>query len=144
MVLCVCADSGQTTVAFHAYHSADPFSVAAHGTIVYNAVTTNTGNAYDKLSGIFTAPVAGTYVFFTNCMSVDASSEESYILVDGSSVASCYSITPSGSTTEQGGTLTTVHLSPGQKVWVQILQGAENVRGHRWNTFSGFLVQADV
>lgn len=147
--VCVCvyairADAAQKTVAFHAFHSTDPFSVASHGTIVYDAVTTNVGNAYDKQAGIFTAPVAGTYVFFINCMSVDATSEESYILVDGASVAACYSSKPRTMTTEQGGTLTTVHLTAGQKVWVQILQNAENVRGYRWNTFSGFLVRADV
>ena len=136
-------ETAETTIAFHAYHSTDPFSVASHGTIVYDAVTTNVGNAYDKQAGIFTAPVAGTYVFFINCMSVDATSEESYILVDGASVASCYSSKPRTMTTEQGGTLTTVHLTAGQKVWVQILQNAENVRGYRWNTFCGFLVRAD-
>ena len=144
LYLCICADAAQTNVVFHAYHSTDPFSVASQGTMVYDAVTTNIGNAYDKQTGIFTAPAAGTYVFFINCMSVDSSTEESYILVDGSAVGSCYSSKPRAMTSEQGGTLTTVHLTAGQRVWVRILQNAENVRGYRWNTFSGFLLQADV
>ena len=136
-------ETAETTIAFHAYHSTDPFSVAAHGTIVYNAVTTNIGNAYDPKNGFFTAPVSGAYVFFVNCMSTASKSEEPSILVNGNVVATCFSNMPQGSPSEQGGTLTTVHLNRGDKVWVRLLENAENVRGNRWNTFSGFLVRAD-
>ncbi|XP_070174320.1 uncharacterized protein [Littorina saxatilis] len=78
-------DAANINVAFHAHHSSDPFNVASQGTIVYNVVTTNIGNAYNRNSGYFTAPVSGTYVFFTNCMAVDSMGEEMYIKQDGKS-----------------------------------------------------------
>ena len=112
-------ETAETTIAFHAYHSTDPFSVAAHGTIVYNAVTTNIGNAYDPKDGFFTAPVSGAYVFFVNCMSTASKSEEPSVLVNGSVAATCFSNMPQGSPYEQGATLTTVHLNRGDKVWVR-------------------------
>ena len=136
-------EAAETTVAFHAYHSTDPFSVAAHGTIVYDTATTNIGNAYDPRNGFFTAPVSGTYAFFINCMASASRTEEPSILVEGRVVASCYSNAMAGSTFEQGATLTTVHLNHGGKAWVRLHESAEEVRGHQWNTFAGFLVRAD-
>ena len=137
-------DAVKNNVAFHARHSTDPFNVASQGTIVYDAVTTNIGNAYDHKTGFFTAPIPGTYVFFTNCMAVDNTSEETYIVMEDTTVASCYSSRPSSSPSEQGSTMVTLNLQAGQRVWVQIHQNAENVRGRFWNTFSGFLLQTDV
>nr|KAG5713846.1 hypothetical protein BaRGS_024473 [Batillaria attramentaria] len=134
-----------TNVAFSAYHSTDPFSVAAHGTIVYDAVTTNIGNGYDHQTGFFTAPVSGTYAFFTNCMSVSGTSEEPSIMLEGSKIASCYSwAVSSGAASEQGAALGVVHVNAGQRVRVRLLESAENVRGGYWNTFAGFLVRADA
>ena len=134
----------KNNVAFHARHSTDPFNVGSQGTIVYDTAITNVGNAYDHETGFFTAPVSGTYAFFVNCMAVVGTSEETYVEVDGTIVAGCYSWRPNGSPIEQGATMATVHLQAGQRVWVRLLEDAENVRGGLWNTFSGFLLQADV
>ncbi|KAK7092356.1 complement C1q tumor necrosis factor-related protein 3-like [Littorina saxatilis] len=133
----------KTNVAFHARHSSDPFSVASQGTIVYDNVVTNIGDGYDIKSGIFTAPVSGTYVFFANCMAVVGTSEEAYITLGGVVVGACYSWEPQGSEIHQGAGMATVHVLKGQAVRVQLLENAENVRGGHWNSFSGFLVRAD-
>ena len=118
--------------------------MASQGTIVYDVVNTNIGNAYDPRSGLFTAPVSGTYVFFTNCMATYSTSEGAYIKVEGNSVAGCYSWQPPSTATKQGAALAAVHVQAGQKVWVQLYENAESVRGGTWNSFSGFLVRQDV
>ncbi|XP_070175632.1 complement C1q tumor necrosis factor-related protein 3-like [Littorina saxatilis] len=138
-------DAASINVAFHAHHSTDPVNVASHGTIVYNVVTTNIGNAYNRNSGYFTAPVSGTYVFFANCMAVASSEEEVYISQDGKKgIAVCYSNRPLASPYEQGSTSVTTHVLKGQKVWTSIVQNSENIRGNLWSTFSGFLVKPDA
>ena len=38
------------------------------GTLVFNQVISNVGNGYDPKTGVFTAPKAGTYVFYVAAM----------------------------------------------------------------------------
>ncbi|CAG2236289.1 C1QL [Mytilus edulis] len=56
------ANPGVTTVAFHARLS-KPETPAKHHTIIFDLINTNSGNGYNKFSGVFTAPVDGIYVF---------------------------------------------------------------------------------
>ncbi|WAR01433.1 hypothetical protein MAR_007991 [Mya arenaria] len=50
-------------VAFYVQLSTDMTHVGNHQTIVFDVVTTNIGNGYNRIDGIFTAPIGGTYVF---------------------------------------------------------------------------------
>lgn len=38
-------------------------------TIIYNNILTNDGNGYDDKTGVFTCPVAGTYMFVVDALS---------------------------------------------------------------------------
>ncbi|KAH3864519.1 hypothetical protein DPMN_027539 [Dreissena polymorpha] len=51
-------------VAFYAQSTHGRINVGEHQTIVFDQVVTNVGNAYNKFSGMFTAPVSGTYAIF--------------------------------------------------------------------------------
>ncbi|XP_052678040.1 complement C1q tumor necrosis factor-related protein 3-like [Crassostrea angulata] len=50
-------------IAFYAYMSTTETYPGTHHTIIYDNEVTNIGNGYNRLSGIFTAPVDGVYVF---------------------------------------------------------------------------------
>lgn len=50
-------------IAFYAYMSTTETGPGTHHTIIYDNEVTNIGNRYNTLSGIFTAPVDGVYVF---------------------------------------------------------------------------------
>ncbi|XP_062592276.1 cerebellin-3-like [Saccostrea cucullata] len=50
-------------VAFYAYLSSTEPSPSVHHTIIFDYVKTNTGEAYNRHNGMFTAPADGVYVF---------------------------------------------------------------------------------
>lgn len=60
------------SVAFYAYISNDFGGVGKHHVFVYDTEVTNQGNAYNKHTGVFTAPSTGLYAF---CYTAFASGE---------------------------------------------------------------------
>ncbi|XP_052103577.1 complement C1q-like protein 4 [Mytilus californianus] len=56
------ASPGVITIAFHARLSKTE-TPAKHHTIIFDIISTNSGNGYNKFSGAFTAPIDGLYVF---------------------------------------------------------------------------------
>lgn len=51
------------TVAFHAYMSQNEPNPSLHHALIFEVVKTNVGCGHDELSGMFTAPSPGVYVF---------------------------------------------------------------------------------
>ena len=48
-------------IAFYAYMSSDEVNPSKHHTLIFDIVKTNAGNGYNKFTGMFTAPVSGSY-----------------------------------------------------------------------------------
>jgi caprin-2 len=55
-------------VSFSVY-PAKHLTLGAAQTVIYDAILTNDGNGYDDRTGVFTCPVAGTYMFVLNSLS---------------------------------------------------------------------------
>lgn len=134
-------DSSQRMVAFTARNSAGTFNVAAQGTVVYNRADLNLGTGFDTVTGVFTCPAPGLYLFFVNCDAANSHVDEDVgILVDGVRVAGCYA----HPTHDQGAGMAAVRLRTGQKVWVKLFrESARNIAGGTYNTFSGFLIKSE-
>ena len=56
-------------VSFSANVNSTHLTLGAGQTVKYDIVLTNDGNGYDDRSGIFTCPVAGTYMFVVDSLS---------------------------------------------------------------------------
>ena len=114
-----------------------------HQTVVFNQAITNIGNAYNTDSGIFTAPVAGSYAFFLSQMT-PALHNSLFLVITKNGDVILDVVFSEGSSSEnydQGSSLVTTHLVVGDQVWVRQNSG-DAVRGGNWTIFSGFLLQA--
>lgn len=87
-----------------------------------STIVNNEGNAFDPTSGIFTAPVEGTYTFnaaiqFLNRGSV-ANGDGTYMEINAGGIGYQGSIKKIGGITETQNISLTVHLGEGEKVYV--------------------------
>ena len=74
LVFLVNATSPKPGVGFSVYVKAKHLTLGRGQTLVYDGILTNEGNGYDDRTGVFTCPVAGTYMFVVDCLSISQSS----------------------------------------------------------------------
>ncbi|XP_033824810.1 complement C1q tumor necrosis factor-related protein 3-like [Periophthalmus magnuspinnatus] len=134
----------QQTVAFSAtlLNSADsqtlgPYNVET--TLVYKHVFTNVGNAYNSITGIFTAPVKGAYHFVFFALNNRPTSAEAYLKKNGEAVLMAHETQSYGAGT--AGNAVTLILEVGDTVYVTLPANTQLYDNHhRHNTFSGHLL----
>ncbi|XP_078317138.1 uncharacterized protein LOC111102308 [Crassostrea virginica] len=115
-------------------------SRSGHGNIlVFPHVITNKGHGYSSSSGKFTAPRAGTYVFFVTGVSSSSQYLALDIVHDGVSKVRTDS---TGFARYQTGTnLVVLNLKRGNRVWVKCYSGQSYwTHSVPLTTFSGFLL----
>eukprot|EP00105_Crassostrea_gigas_P028212 XP_011449799.2 PREDICTED: uncharacterized protein LOC105343956 [Crassostrea gigas] len=56
-------------VGFSVYVKAEDLTLGGGQTLIYDGVLTNDGNGYDDRTGVFTCPLAGTYMFAVDSLS---------------------------------------------------------------------------
>ena len=74
-------------VAFYAYMSKPVDNPGKQHTLIFDVTKTNAGNGYDALSGVFTAPLDGIYVF--SCSITVIHSYASFNIVKNAEVQKC-------------------------------------------------------
>ncbi|XP_065927102.1 putative leucine-rich repeat-containing protein DDB_G0290503 isoform X1 [Magallana gigas] len=111
-------------------------------TLVFPAVIYSEGTGYNPSTGIFTAPTAGTYVFYVSVQSANQKYIYLDIVMNGYSKVKAMAWYGSGSSIsiyQTGTNLVILHLQTGDRVWVKRSAGT----GYQSNfipitTFSGF------
>ncbi|XP_065927528.1 paramyosin [Magallana gigas] len=111
-------------------------------TLVFPTVIYSEGTGYKPSTGIFTAPTAGTYVFYVSIQSAIQKSIYLFIVLNGSTkvrVMASYNSGSSISIYQTGTNLVILHLQTGDRVWVKYSGGTGYYSdyGHV-TTFSGF------
>ena len=131
-------------MAFTVHFATTPVNnIGDKGVFKFDTVVTNVGQGYDRHTGIFTAPVRGTYLFFLNLMSSNDHGWLSAVIDKHGAVLA--EVWAGGSTDgdDQGSSLVTTHMNAGDQVWVRQNRGSSSIQGALWTIFSGSLVQAD-
>ena len=105
--------------------------------VVYDSVTVNAGQGYNKFSGIFQAPVTGIYHFTSTVMSKSGTSVHVNIVKNGAPIAWNFADFEGW---ESGSTTVIVELEAGDSVWVRDEDTGNRYLEHFYNNFSGFLM----
>ena len=109
------------------------------GSLVCDHVLTNIGNGYNKETGVFTAPVEGTYLFLltlaADCKN-SASTAKALIMLGDRIIGIAYC---KGSNWSTGHAV--AEIDSGEKVWLKVDGDAKYSFGESWTTFSGMLLQ---
>lgn len=128
------AQNESSRVAFFATASESQGSLSKNQIIQFDHVWTNVGHFYDSLTGIFTAPVNGTYSFQTTILS-DQKSFWGYLAVNGHLKCSLYAGTDNRVSVSQSLIVT---LQEGDQVTVRNNNDEGMIYGSFYTTFGGY------
>ena len=115
------------------------FATTDGGVVTYDTSITNVGGAMDVLTGVFTAPTAGTYSFFFNARANTASSN-AYIRVNGISQGIAWGAAAG----DQMPSHATVKLEKGDRVDIFLGGGSVFDDIRHFTHFTGFLLEEDI
>ena len=107
--------------------------------VVYDAVYYNHGNAYNPVSGIFTAPSSGLYVFTWSSCVASKKIFDAKILVNGNRKALGGCNNEGGSGNENCANTVPLVLENGDKVNIRTVV-ANYLHGAGWSSFKGWRV----
>lgn len=113
--------------------------------IVFTEPLFNHGGHYDNVTGVFTAPVAGNYLFTIQLSLYTGKTMYFSIVVDNERVTNGYFYEQNTYKSNTADAI--VVLNKGSRVWVKYMRGSttgsvviEGNNDYRWNTFSGILI----
>lgn len=139
-------DSKRLNIAFSARVSQSYGDINPEETIKFSDVLTNNGNAYNALTGIFTAPVTGTYMFFSSILTKNPSALEVGLQVNSQYKMMMYPDSRTGLDYNSGANSVILGLVEGDQVKMS-KWGAFGARPfyihHIWSTFSGSLIRIE-
>lgn len=132
----------ETPVAFFALLSDHVTHAGTSQNIAFDIEVTNIGNAYNPHAGLFVAPVSGIYVFSTTLLSYPHHSAHFNFMKNGVVVSSLHPHSADDSPGhDTAGMMVVLRLQKGDDVSVANRDADESLSGHRYSSFSGFLLQ---
>ena len=107
--------------------------------MIFTSVVLNVGNEFNPSTGVFTSPVAGTYIFYVTAVEYN----KQYLMVDIvlNSVSKVKLVGDNEAAYQTGTNMVVLNLQKGDSVWVTHVSG----KGY-WSasvpatTFTGFLI----
>ncbi|XP_071085773.1 uncharacterized protein MCAP_0864-like isoform X2 [Haliotis cracherodii] len=135
--------SKNRNVAFHAH--SPPGKPPSNTPLTFSQVDYNAGSAYNN-TGKFTAPVSGTYMFWTQ-LELFGSHKYLFVLImksGGVKLAAGLAQTDPGINDADASAVTVTHLNKGEEAWVEISVSNGIYGGHGTSYFGGVMLSAVV
>ena len=109
------------------------------GTLIFDVVILNVGNGYNPSTGVFTSPVAGTYVFYVTA--VEYMKQHLWVNIVLNSVSKVRLMGHASAGYQTGANMVVLNLQKGDRVWVRHYLG----KGYETHdvpltTFTGFQI----
>ena len=128
-------------VAFYAQLTKDATGVGNYQTIVFDLVTTNVGNAYNKVDGIFTAPVNGVYAFIWTASNHDNTHMQTELVANAVVVGRQWSDSGNHADISSATGSAVLKLNASDTVWVRSNTIHSRIlMGNQLSSFSGWLL----
>ncbi|XP_078310363.1 uncharacterized protein LOC144618362 [Crassostrea virginica] len=109
------------------------------GTLIFNSVILNIGNGYNPSTGVFTSPVAGTYVFYVTAVEYNKQFLNVDIVLNSASKVRTYS--HNSAAYQTGTNMVVLNLQKGDSVWVKHSSGTGyHTHSVPLTTFTGFQI----
>ncbi|XP_046357295.2 uncharacterized protein LOC124135791 [Haliotis rufescens] len=127
-------------VSYQVKAKALPTIVQNQEVLKFDTVTDNNGGGYHATSGIFEAPVSGTYLFWANIMSYDRGALFIALIKEGVRLFTGFS-----SRELQFGIATLnyiVNVNKGEKIWFTKPRETLNIYGNYFSNYGGVLLHA--
>lgn len=109
------------------------------GTLIFPAIIRNNGNGYNPGTGVFTAPRAGTYVFYVNVQCYYNQDIHVDIVLNGATQVRAMAQGTSGPY-DASSNLVVLILQKEDRVWVNFRAGKGYYSDGPMTTFSGFQI----
>ncbi|XP_046329002.2 complement C1q-like protein 4 [Haliotis rufescens] len=123
-----------------AFHVSAPYTAKAGVPLEYQSILYNAGSAYNITSGKFTAPVSGTYMFWTQ---LDMNQQRSmlYVKIMQSGQLTATGFVQTGNDVYQSDATAVVvnHVKKGEEVWVEP-NASKDIDSNDGSYFGGVLV----
>ncbi|XP_067248905.1 complement C1q-like protein 4 [Chanodichthys erythropterus] len=108
-------------------------------TLTYKNVFTNIGNAYNPITGIFTAPLKGAYMFRVSAFGNGGTAASVFIVKNGQQMVIAHDNQPHYDLSSSNGVV--LILEVGDVVYVRLVAGRRLYDSEKnYNTFSGYLL----
>ncbi|XP_061167442.1 heavy metal-binding protein HIP-like [Saccostrea echinata] len=133
-----CKTDKKGTVAFQTTLSKYLENMGNEQRVIFDKVTLNEGNGYDKKTGVFTAPDEGVYKFSWTIMTKGGKYFISEIIHDGKKIARNYADGRGLTGYDMSTTNAIVKMKKGDKVWIRTYHNyGQYAFGEHWGNFSG-------
>ncbi|CAG2197104.1 C1QL [Mytilus edulis] len=131
-------------VAFYAYMFNPENNPSVHLTLIYDVSVTNVGNGYNHVTGIFTAPTSGVYVFIW-VTRVSSGEHPTQLMINNSVYGVIFLRAKNGDDGSVSGTVV-AYVTKGDSVFVRVHStyagdGQINSNEHGRPSFSGWLLR---
>ncbi|XP_046371093.2 uncharacterized protein LOC124145391 [Haliotis rufescens] len=135
--------SGARNIAFEVRLQEEVHSVQMGGKLIFDTLLYNNGGGFEAASGIFTAPVSGSYIFWAQIMLDQVESYlEIFLVQNGHTKGKGYAETSKETVYGVVSITTVMYLNTGDEVWFEKWKGSQNIYGSLYSGFGAALISS--